>query len=157
MFQLYWVSVQCEFYPLPVITIMNSCTVKHLSVKPSILHSTGHVTNPPSCSASTATIVRIFYLNSLVTTQDFLWNSTPVAVWSIIEPGFAITASSIAFLKRLLRALMPRGNTSGSPKNRSIGWVARSIDRCELGSLGTGKGKTTVEARVKEDDWVPRN
>ncbi|KAF3031873.1 hypothetical protein E8E12_001414 [Didymella heteroderae] len=52
---------------------------------------------------STATIVRMFYIHTLTNGPDFLYATTDVAVWSTVEPGIGITASSIATLRPLVR------------------------------------------------------
>ncbi|KAM0171449.1 hypothetical protein ACHAPF_008154 [Botrytis cinerea] len=60
-----------------------------------------------SHSASTATIIRIPTVTSLLITEDFLFKSTPLAVWSTVEPGIAIFAASLATLRPLLRRIFP--------------------------------------------------
>ncbi|ATZ53145.1 hypothetical protein BCIN_09g00320 [Botrytis cinerea B05.10] len=57
--------------------------------------------------ASTATIIRIPTVTSLLITEDFLFKSTPLAVWSTVEPGIAIFAASLATLRPLLRRIFP--------------------------------------------------
>lgn len=52
---------------------------------------------------STATIVRMFYIHTLTNGPDFLYATTDVAIWSTVEPGIGITASSIATLRPLVR------------------------------------------------------
>ncbi|CAG7561832.1 unnamed protein product [Fusarium equiseti] len=54
------------------------------------------------CVASAAVIARFPYL-PLLRKPDFLWNTTDIAIWSTIEQGLAITASSMATLRPLLK------------------------------------------------------
>ncbi|KAF3765585.1 hypothetical protein M406DRAFT_240473, partial [Cryphonectria parasitica EP155] len=53
--------------------------------------------------ASIATIIRVFYAKELVQHDDYLYEFTPLATWSTIEVGTALTASSLATLKPLFR------------------------------------------------------
>ncbi|RYP02650.1 hypothetical protein DL764_005695 [Monosporascus ibericus] len=55
--------------------------------------------------ASIATIVRIHYLTNLTDTLDILYSGTEPMVWTLIEPGVAIIATSLATMRPLLRAL----------------------------------------------------
>ncbi|TGO91015.1 hypothetical protein BPOR_0042g00010 [Botrytis porri] len=57
--------------------------------------------------ASTATIIRIPTVSSILDTDDFLFKSIPLAVWSTVEPGIAIFAASLATLRPLLRRIFP--------------------------------------------------
>lgn len=66
---------------------------------------------------STATIVRMFYIHTLTNGPDFLYATTDVAIWSTVEPGIGITASSVATLRPLIRHWLGRlgfTNASGS-------------------------------------------
>lgn len=59
--------------------------------------------------ASIATIIRIKYLSTLQDTDDLLYSATEVMIWTIIEPGVAIIASSLATIRPLLRAMKIHG------------------------------------------------
>lgn len=48
-----------------------------------------------------ATIARIPYAHQLLSDPDYLYNFTDLAIWSIVECGIAITASSLATLRPL--------------------------------------------------------
>lgn len=52
-------------------------------------------------SASVATIARVPYAYQLLSNPDYLYNFTDLAIWSIVECGIAITASSLATLRPL--------------------------------------------------------
>jgi hypothetical protein len=80
---------------------------------------------PPPPSASTATIIRFPFVNGLTDTADFLYATTDVAIWSLVESGLGITASSAATLRPLFRTFLSRSRLFG-PSTRdeypSGGW-----------------------------------
>jgi hypothetical protein len=65
---------------------------------------------------STGTIVRMFYLHTLMDGRDFLYATTDVALWSTVEPGIGITAGSIACLRPLFRIWLWRLGWAGPPR-----------------------------------------
>lgn len=65
---------------------------------------------------STGTIVRMFYLHTLLDGPDFLYATTDVAIWSTVEPGIGITAASIATLRPLVRAMLVKSGYSSSAR-----------------------------------------
>lgn len=67
---------------------------------------------------SVGTIVRIFYLHTLMDGPDFLWATTDVALWSTIEPGIIITAGSLACVRPLLRLWMWHLGLADPPRER---------------------------------------
>ncbi len=70
-------------------------------------------------SASIATIVRIPYADGILDNPDFLYTFTDLAIWSTLEIGIALTASSLATLTPLFRKVKffssSRGGDSGTP------------------------------------------
>ncbi|KAK7926482.1 hypothetical protein PG985_003480 [Apiospora marii] len=64
-------------------------------------------------SASIATIVRMVYIPTLLNGDDFLYETTDIAIWSTIEVGVGITTLSVAALHPLVtqwrcrRGLLP--------------------------------------------------
>lgn len=56
-------------------------------------------------SGSIATVIRVFYIHQLAQTQDFLFANTGVLIWSTVEPGMGIAASSLACLRPLFRSM----------------------------------------------------
>ncbi|KAF4338167.1 integral membrane protein pth11 [Fusarium beomiforme] len=56
-----------------------------------------------------ATLVRLRFLADLTDTEDILFAGTDAMVWTLIEPGVAIVASSLATIRPLLRAMRIRG------------------------------------------------
>ncbi|PWY69079.1 hypothetical protein BO70DRAFT_382623 [Aspergillus heteromorphus CBS 117.55] len=82
-----------------------------------------------ACVASIAVIVRIPYINTLHS-KDFLYATTPIAVWSNIETGLGIFAGSLATLRPLLRQFHPStgpGYPSPWPSSRGGGKRSRSM------------------------------
>jgi hypothetical protein len=94
----------------------------------------------------------------LTKTEDFLWDNTDVSIWSTVEPGIGIVASSMATMRPLFVAFFSRSKlfgstTSGNTYPRSIGKVGFfhrrgniNVDETELDSdLGkTIRVTTTV-------------
>jgi hypothetical protein len=82
----------------------------------------------------------------LTETEDFLWANTDVSIWSTVEPGIGIIASSMATMRPLFVAFLSRSKLFGStsrgntyPKNTSqLGYFRRrgniSVDEIELRS-----------------------
>ncbi|KAI0166432.1 hypothetical protein GGR57DRAFT_26017 [Xylariaceae sp. FL1272] len=56
--------------------------------------------------ASTATIVRIFYVWQLNHDKDILYCFTDLAIWSTVENGLGLTASSLATLRPLFKNIL---------------------------------------------------
>ncbi|EKJ75421.1 hypothetical protein FPSE_04374 [Fusarium pseudograminearum CS3096] len=66
------------------------------------------------CVASAAVIARFPYL-PLIRSPDFLWNTTDIAIWSTIEQSLAITASSMATLRPLIKQAAFRLGLTSKP------------------------------------------
>ncbi|KAG5969590.1 hypothetical protein E4U56_008261 [Claviceps arundinis] len=62
--------------------------------------------------ASIATLIRFRFLTSIERTDDILFRATNASMWSLIEVGVAIIASSLATIRPLLRSLRIRGFVS---------------------------------------------
>merc|ERR1712029_623623 len=105
---------------------------------------------------STATIVRAFYIHTLVEGPDFLFETTDVAIWSTVEPGIGITASSIATLRPLVRHCLWRMGFKSSPghpttscretsepKKRDRRGYRRSLSPSDLVPPARGSGCST--------------
>jgi hypothetical protein len=59
-------------------------------------------------SGCIASIIRFPYLHQLIETDDFLWSNRNNAVWSTVEGGIGVIASSIATLRPLFKAFLTR-------------------------------------------------
>ncbi|KAG5975402.1 hypothetical protein E4U58_000982 [Claviceps cyperi] len=62
--------------------------------------------------ASVATLIRFRFLTSIERTDDILFRATNASIWSLVEVGVAIIASSLATIRPLLRSLKIRGFVS---------------------------------------------
>ncbi|KAL2061868.1 hypothetical protein VTL71DRAFT_7246 [Oculimacula yallundae] len=71
--------------------------------------------------ASTATIVRIPYVKGLANQADFLYATTDVAIWSTVETGIGIAASSCATLRPLFRNFFLRSRLMGGSSTQGAG------------------------------------
>ncbi|KAF4454067.1 hypothetical protein F53441_3352 [Fusarium austroafricanum] len=73
------------------------------------------------CVASAAVITRFPYL-PYFRKPDYLWNTTDIAIWSTIEQGLAITASSMATLRPLIKLVAFRFGFTSKPFSGPSGY-----------------------------------
>ncbi|CAI4210221.1 unnamed protein product [Parascedosporium putredinis] len=79
--------------------------------------------------ASVATLIRLKFLADLTDTADILFAGTDAMVWTLIEPGVAIVAASLATIRPLLRVMRLKGfetTRSGKSTNMQSGISNRS-------------------------------
>ncbi|KAF2097386.1 hypothetical protein NA57DRAFT_77643 [Rhizodiscina lignyota] len=95
--------------------------------------------------ASTATIVRVPYLVSLTQTEDFLFATVDVAIWSGVEPGIGITAVSLATLRPLFRSCLSRVGFNSRDYHQSNSNLERS------GQLGQVQRKRSPYGLESQD------
>ncbi|KAI1847206.1 hypothetical protein JX265_011882 [Neoarthrinium moseri] len=69
--------------------------------------------------ASIATLIRLKFLADLTDLEDLLFATTDAMVWTLIEPGVAIIASSLVTIRPLLRAWRIRGFQSTENSKRT--------------------------------------
>ncbi|KAL6855743.1 hypothetical protein J3F83DRAFT_764119 [Trichoderma novae-zelandiae] len=102
--------------------------------------------------ASIATIIRIKYLSTLQDTDDLLFSATAVMIWTIIEPGVAIVASSLATIRPLLRAMKIRGFESTGRTHSAPSAHARyaAEDRPEPTTAGRAYGPNNFSLKHVE-------
>lgn len=81
--------------------------------------------------ASAATIIRFPYVSNFSNVNDFLYATTDVAIWSCCETGLAISASSAATLKPLVKTFLERSAvfSSRSVPLASDNWPKRGYGR----------------------------
>lgn len=92
-------------------------------IRPSLFSSPGSlsVTDSALTSASIATLIRVKYLVELSDYSDILFTGTTAMVWTLIEPGIAITAASLITIRPLLRAMNFAGfNSTGNNTSRNL-------------------------------------
>ena len=70
-------------------------------------------------------MARIPYVHTLRDTEDFLYATTEVALWSCVETALGITAACAATLRPLFRQMMPWVGFASS-RNRSRGVTSQS-------------------------------
>ncbi|KAI0400568.1 hypothetical protein F4802DRAFT_476994 [Xylaria palmicola] len=75
--------------------------------------------------ASVATLIRLAFLADLTDVSDILHAGTDAMIWTLIEPGIAISAASLATIRPLLRQWRIAGFTHSE---RSRGTGGRSHD-----------------------------
>lgn len=112
--------------------------------------------------ASVAIVVRMGFVMNFVT-DDFLYDTVDIAIWSDIEQGLAITASSLATLRPLYRKMAERlgwstrassnGRNMMSPYNRAPSSSNRRKDRSRPFSLMTSKNG----AKEEDEEYVLEN
>ncbi|KAK9768997.1 hypothetical protein SCAR479_02241 [Seiridium cardinale] len=83
---------------LPVSIVWNAKMDRRSKISVSCVLALGSI-------ASMATVVRIPYAKQLLSNPDYLYNFTDLAIWSTVEIGLGLTASSLATLKPLFRKL----------------------------------------------------
>ncbi|KAL9076649.1 MAG: hypothetical protein Q9157_003596 [Trypethelium eluteriae] len=69
---------------------------------------------------STATIVRIPFTEGLRQSDDFLWSTAGIALWSTVEPGIGITAGCLATLRPLFNRIMIRAGLTSNSRDSSM-------------------------------------
>ncbi|KAF9869481.1 hypothetical protein CkaCkLH20_13078 [Colletotrichum karsti] len=79
-------------------------------------------------AASIATLIRLKFLADLSDLSDILFMGTDAMVWTLVEPGVAIVASSLVTIRPLLRAWRLSGFTSTdrTPGMSGVGGGMRS-------------------------------
>ncbi|KAM0435172.1 hypothetical protein ACHAPT_003262 [Fusarium lateritium] len=118
--------------------------------------------------ASIATLVRLRFLADLTETDDILFAGTDAMVWTLIEPGVAIVASSLATIRPLLRALKIRGfestgNTYGTGHSAAMrSNVNRSKSGAKPGTKpgvmpGFGPNDVSLMNVQPKHDTIPRS
>ncbi|KAM5342621.1 hypothetical protein ACJ41O_013587 [Fusarium nematophilum] len=109
--------------------------------------------------ASIATLVRLRFLADLTDTEDILFAGTDAMVWTLIEPGVAIVASSLATIRPLLRAMKIRGfesteNTYGTGHSAAL---RSNANRSKPGAMpGFGPNDVSLMNVEPKHDSTPR-
>ncbi|KAL6916146.1 hypothetical protein FSST1_007641 [Fusarium sambucinum] len=86
------------------------------------------------CVASAAVVARFPYLAGFKE-PDWLWHTIDVAIWSIIEQGLAITATSLATLRPLFKLAGYHLGLASQPTTFSTSGHKRSIGSGNHGDL----------------------
>lgn len=88
-------------FMVPCMSGPNHLLVLHPHSPPCLAQQQSNIVHFSQSSASVATIARIPYAKQLLSNPDYLYNFSDLAMWSIVECGIAITASSLATLRPL--------------------------------------------------------
>ncbi|KAH7318674.1 hypothetical protein B0I35DRAFT_479159 [Stachybotrys elegans] len=97
--------------------------------------------------ASVATLIRLAYLADLELTDDILFAGTDAMVWTLIEPGVALIAASLATIRPLLRAMRVPGFETRATSNSyglSMGQSHKSRNKSQLQSSTLGNATNDV-------------
>ena len=79
-----------------------------------------------------ATLVRIPALHTITDSGDFLYATTDIAIWSTLEIGLGITASTMPTLKPLLSNFFERSRILTSKSKRFGSSSSKSMDSSTL-------------------------
>ncbi|KAI5924832.1 hypothetical protein F4810DRAFT_709402 [Camillea tinctor] len=90
--------------------------------------------------ASIATLIRLKFLSDLEDMSDILFDGTDAMVWTLIEPGIAITAASLVTIRPLLRKWKLKGFTSTGNSRPTAASSAHPISRTHRSSKMPGFG-----------------
>ena len=81
--------------------------------------------------ATAATIARFPYIEGMSNSEDFLYATTDVAIWSSAETGLAITAAGCATLRPLFRTWFNKSSADASGRS-SHGYQKAPTPRAEM-------------------------
>ncbi|KAF2757765.1 hypothetical protein EJ05DRAFT_511533 [Pseudovirgaria hyperparasitica] len=90
---------------------------------------------------STGTVIRIPYVKGLKQTDDFLYTTLGIAIWSTVEPGIGIAAGCIATFRPLMRNFLWRIGVGSMPASSGMSYgkhthsrraPSRNLDELEL-------------------------
>ncbi|KAI1458901.1 hypothetical protein F4805DRAFT_106424 [Annulohypoxylon moriforme] len=94
--------------------------------------------------ASIATLVRLKFLADLTDMADILHAGTDAMVWTLIEPGVAIVASSLVTIRPLLRLWKIKGFGSTGQSRPTNQYNSNRMSRTNRSSKMPGFGSTDV-------------
>ncbi|KAK8178132.1 hypothetical protein IWX90DRAFT_43636 [Phyllosticta citrichinensis] len=90
---------------------------------------------------SICSTVRIKYIEGLISTTDFFWNATMIAIWSLTECGAGITAGSLATLRPLFKHWFSAVRTfTQKSSSGSRNWGSTIMKKFSKGSLNQASG-----------------
>ncbi|KAI0490918.1 hypothetical protein F4859DRAFT_520554 [Xylaria cf. heliscus] len=94
--------------------------------------------------ASIATLVRLGYLADLTDVADILYAGTDAMIWTLVEPGIAISAASLATIRPLLRRWRIKGFTHSERSRLTTGRSQDQGSRLKRASKMPGFGPQDV-------------
>ncbi|KAL1858252.1 hypothetical protein Daus18300_009998 [Diaporthe australafricana] len=105
--------------------------------------------------ASIATLIRLKFLSDLTDTTDILFAGTDAMVWTLVEPGVAIVASSLVTIRPLLRKMRLKGFES-TERSRGLRFEGQSGSG-GMGSRGGGNRSSTRRTVGSMPGYGPDN
>jgi hypothetical protein len=106
-------------------------------------------------SGSTATIVRLPFIQGLNDVNDFLYSTIDVAIWSTCETGIGLATSATATLRPLLRQVFGEhlsSNGVSTTKHASRNWGGKFPSR--NGYMRNPSSNGDNDIALKEQDTV---
>ncbi|KAI0865998.1 hypothetical protein F4860DRAFT_203548 [Xylaria cubensis] len=94
--------------------------------------------------ASIATLIRLGFLADLTDVADILYAGTDAMIWTLVEPGIAISAASLATIRPLLRRWKIRGFTHSERSRATTGRSQDHSSRPRIASKMPGFGPQDV-------------
>ncbi|KAI1337689.1 hypothetical protein F5Y15DRAFT_389960 [Xylariaceae sp. FL0016] len=124
---------------IPISMVWNANLERRIKISVSCVLALGSI-------ASLATIVRIPFARQLLSNPDYLYNFTDFAIWSTVELGLGLTASSLATLKPLFRKCRSKrkNNSKGKGRSRGSRFNRRSVFQCPRRSRNAPHGVRSV-------------
>ncbi|KAG8159070.1 hypothetical protein KVR01_010731 [Diaporthe batatas] len=101
--------------------------------------------------ASIATLIRLKFLADLTDTSDILFAGTDAMVWTLVEPGVAIVASSLVTIRPLLRKMRLRGFES-TERSRGLQLEGQNGS---LGAIGGSRAGATTRSGTRRASGMP--
>ncbi|KAI0550759.1 hypothetical protein F4679DRAFT_191648 [Xylaria curta] len=95
--------------------------------------------------ASIATLIRLGFLADLTDVADILYAGTDAMIWTLVEPGIAISAASLATIRPLLRQWKIRGFTHSERSRATTGRSQDQSSRPRRASKMPGFGPQDVK------------
>ncbi|KXH55048.1 integral membrane family protein [Colletotrichum salicis] len=96
--------------------------------------------------ASIATLIRLKFLADLSDLNDILFMGTDAMVWTLVEPGVAIVASSLVTIRPLLRAWRLSGFTSTDRTPGMSGHISGHIS----GGMRSGTARSAPRSAPRD-------
>ncbi|RDW84839.1 hypothetical protein BP6252_02429 [Coleophoma cylindrospora] len=96
--------------------------------------------------ASTATLVRIYYIRRLTQTPDIPYEGINLVKWSMVEPGIGITAAAIATLRPLFTTFLGSKKRQSTISSRPISGEVGDTQHI----LDSYRGKDSLSSEFRE-------
>jgi hypothetical protein len=132
---------------LPIALIKKACIPLPAKISAGLILFLG-------CIGSTASVVRLVYIDGLSYDVKFFEAGVDITIWSIIEVGLCITAASLATLRPLFRCCLDRTKRSAITPGHSVSDLHSKIRYRRRSSFFSVQGRSP--ASHAGDDWPLR-